>query len=401
MSAEQPSWNIDELTPEARRAAEDAAAAVGMPVEAWLNQLIKYVSAMELSGEQSREAMEAAVETKMAEAMTVERPAAESEAEVEDTSSREPEPEPEPAEPGSATDEEEPSLITEGTAPVQDPVGAEAEDGGESFMGLVPVDTVEFPANVLRPDGAEIQAAVAATQKTGSLEPLVVRRRPGSRDVYEVVTGADRLEAARKLRRDEVPVIVRTMDDEEAERAALVDRIKRRRMPPVEEARVLGRLSKEADLDDDALAALVHRPVREVRDALDLLKLPDAVLRLVERGELTIAHARALTRAADPEALADEVVARRLDIYQTEQLVLTAGGRPRFPAAEAERPAPAARESDEDAMETELLMRHLSALLGLKVTIVERSDMGVVAIQYANRDQLNRLISRLNTVSGV
>jgi len=45
-------------------------------------------------------------------------------------------------------------------------------------------------------------------------------------------------------------------------------------------------------------------------------------------------------------------------------------------------------------------VRHLSALLGLKVTIIERSDVGVVAIHYANRDQLNRLISRLNTVSG-
>jgi len=285
MSAEQPIWNIDELTPEARRAAEDAAAAAGMPVEAWLSQLIKYVSAMELSGEQSREAMEEAVKTKMAEALTVERPAPEAEAE----------PEPEPAEPVSAADEEEPSLLPEEAAPAPDLDEDSAEDGDETFMGLVPIDTVELPANALRPDSAEVQAAVAAAQKTGSLEPLVVRRRPGSRDAYEAITGADRLEAARRLRRDEVPVVVRAMGDEEAERAALVDRIKRRRMPPVEEARALGRLTEEAELDTDTLAALVHRPVREVQDALDLLKLPDAVLQMVERGELTIAHTRALT----------------------------------------------------------------------------------------------------------
>jgi len=370
-------------------------------VEAWLSQLIKYVSAMELSGEQSREAMEEAVKTKMAEALTVERPAPEAEAEPEHPPSREPEPEAEPSEPVSAADEEEPSLLPEEAAPAPDLDEDSAEDGDETFMGLVPIDTVELPANALRPDGAEVQAAVAAAQKTGSLEPLVVRRRPGSRDAYEAITGADRLEAARRLRRDEVPVVVRAMGDEEAERAALVDRIKRRRMPPVEEARALGRLTEEAELDADTLAALVHRPVREVQDALDLLKLPDAVLQMVERGELTIAHARALTRAADPEALAREAVARRLDIYQTEQLVLTAGGRPRFTTPDAERPAPAAPENDDDdEIETQLVVRHLSALLGLKVTIIERSDVGVVAIHYANRDQLNRLISRLNTVSG-
>lgn len=426
MTAEQRNWTVDELTPEARRAAEEAAEAAGMPVEVWLNQLIKYVSAMELSGEGGREAAESAVESKIAEAHAgiVQRAPAEeptpfptpegqrngwaetaqapAEPMFEPEAEPDAEPEPEPApEPEPEQEDGQPPLMPDDAEPMPGwDEGGKVDMEAETFMGLVPLDAVDLPPNALRPDTAEVQAAIAATQKTGSLEPLVVRRLPDAPDSYEVVTGADRLEAARKLRRDEVPVIVRAFTGEEAERAGLVDRVRRRRLGPIEEARALGRLAEEAELDTEALGALVHRPAEEVQEALNLLRLPDSVLDMVERGDLTVVHARTLTRAADPEALADEIVARKLDIYQTEQLVLTAGGRPRF--AQPARPQATSEPAheDEDVVETHLLERHLSALLGLKVSITERSDVGVLAIHYVSRDQLNRLISRLNSVSG-
>jgi ParB family chromosome partitioning protein len=318
---------------------------------------------------------------------------------------------------------------------------------------------------------SDVEAALDQWRRTSRMEPLIVRRRPNMPNEFEVVVGIERLHAARRAQLREIPVLVRDLDDSEALKAGLAARLKGRHVSALTEATIYLQLMTEASQSTEQVAALVGKPAGHVASMVRILNLPQSVRGMLERGEITVLHARALLNAHNPEAIARQVVAQRLDIYQTEQLVRssrqgadtirsqdvldeadidadeafaaedgsdlgegTAERQPSHeevterkeqpslpPAAMAEpeqerrqgrtagssattipfpeggRGREAGRESaEEDNASTELLERHLSQLLGLKVSISERDNMGIMAFHYTDRDQLSRVIARLN-----
>ena len=300
-------WSLDEIAPEARRAAERAAEAAGMPLEIWLNQLIKYVSAMELSGKGPARAR--AIDE------TIKRAAAEQ------------------ARMG--------------------PVDGPADGGPEAPMMLEAAPTeypTTLPAEVLEPNRfaeeqpgeRDIEQAIGEWRKSGALAPLVVRpdtRRPGH---YEIVNGMERWHAANRLHMRRIPVTVRELTDEEVLRATLIQKLALKSLPPLDEAQIYQRLMEETGLSVAALSDVIGRAPTHVATALQLLDLPQPVREMINNGELSVLHARTLLGAADPEPAAREVVKRRLDIYQTEQLVRASHGAltppPRRPPEKPEAP---------------------------------------------------------------
>ncbi len=339
MSPEGHLLSFDRLSPEARRAAERAADVAGMPLEDWLNQLIKYVSAMEFSGRATLA------------------------------------PPPPPAE----TEDRGNSAGAAAIEVTDDPVPETAPLAVLSPSGL---DTGAVP------DEERIQKTAEAW-KRGATEPIIVRRRAGEENAYEVVAGTEHYEAAKRLELEEVPVVVKDLSNEEALKVALVHELMREDLLPLREAEIYRRLMRHSSLSAEELAVSLGRPPAQVAATARLVDLPASVRDLLESGELTVLHARALVDAEDPEAAAREVVTRRLDIYQTEQLV-----RGTAPGAE---PNPAVAEAGPRGVtETQLLERHLSRLLGLKVSINQSNEVGVVAIHYAGHDELSDLISRLD-----
>lgn len=368
MTAPHASWSIDAITPEARLAAEAAAEAAGMPLETWLNQLIKYVSTMELKARAASEEARLAAEH--------DQPTA-------------------PA-PGAAAQPVRPTL----TRPAQS-MGAPPLAGGTATRQLPGMPPAAVALASLKPspldeheevNEREVEAALEHWRRTGMLEPVLVRpmRAAGAGpqdepEAYEIVAGIERWHAAKRVQMRDVPVIVHDMSDADVIQATLIRQIKRQTLAPLEEARAYRRLMTDVSMNTEDLARAVGKSPSHVATMLRLLDLPEAVLKMLESEQLTVMHARALLGARDPEASAREVVARRLDIYQTEQLVRATGNEP------PRRPA-----INDNVATTALMERQLSNELGLKVSITERHDVGVVSIHFVNREQLADIVMRLN-----
>lgn len=304
-------WSLDEIAPEARRAAERAAEAAGMPLEIWLNQLIKYVSAMELSGKGPARAR--AIDE------TIKRAAAE-QARIGPVN-------------GPADESDNTPMMLETEAPTEQPTTLAAEV-------LEPNRFAEE-----HPGERDIEQAIGEWRKSGALKPLVVRPDSRKAGYYEIVSGMERWHAASRLHMRRIPVTVQQLSDEEVLRATLIQKLNSKSLPPLDEAQIYQRLMEETGLSVAALSDVIGRSPTHVATALQLLDLPEPVREMINSGELSVLHARTLLGAADPEPAAREVVARRLDIYQTEQLVRASRGALTLSAARVEKAAAVAPEA--------------------------------------------------------
>jgi ParB family chromosome partitioning protein len=260
-------------------------------------------------------------------------------------------------------------------------------EGGRSGLQMLPVGSIEpHPGQPRRHFDEDALAELAASiASRGLIQPIVVR--PGANQRYQIVAGERRWRAAQKAHLHEVPVIVRDFDDTETLEVALVENIQRQDLNAIEEAEAYQRLIAEYGHTQEALGKLVHKSRSHVANLLRLLDLPERVRRMVATGELSMGHARALLGAADPEALAQDVVQRGLSVRETEKLVNA--GRPRTQRA-------GRMEYKGASADIEALERQLGDMLGLKVKITHRPDGGSVALGYSTLDQLDMICQRLS-----
>ena len=182
----------------------------------------------------------------------------------------------------------------------------------------------------------------------------------------------------------EVPVIVRALADSEVLEIALVENLQREDLSPLEEAEAYSRLIAEFGRTQASLAEAVGKSRSHVANTLRLLSLPASVRRRLEDGVLSAGHARALLAAGDPEALAQEVMRRGLNVRATERLVQRRAG--------IQRPRRRIRDADTLALERELGTR-----LGLRVTLERKQRGGALTVHYASLDQLDRVLGLLRS----
>jgi ParB family chromosome partitioning protein len=232
-------------------------------------------------------------------------------------------------------------------------------------------------------DTAGIEALAQSIREKGVLQPLLVRRHPGLADAFEIVAGERRWRAAQLAQLHEVPVVLREIDDREALEIALVENLQRQDLSALEEATAYQRLLDEFTHTQEAVAQAVGKSRSHVANTLRLLDLPAAVKQLLEEGQLSAGHARALLGASDPQGLAQEVVRRGLNVRQVERLAKRSRAKP------SQRTAPS-KDADTRAVE-----RDLSMALGLAVSISPAGTGGTLGIRYQTLDQLEDLIHRL------
>jgi ParB family transcriptional regulator, chromosome partitioning protein len=230
---------------------------------------------------------------------------------------------------------------------------------------------------------AELDALAQSIREKGVLQPLLVR--PVSEDdaVFELVAGERRWRAAQRVGLHEVPVIVRALTDSDALEIALVENLQRENLSPLEEAEAYSRLTAEFGRTQASLAEAVGKSRSHVANTMRLLSLPAPVRNRLDEGELSAGHARALLAAADPAALADEVVRRGLNVRATERLVQH---RAQLPQSRRLR----VRDADTPALE-----RDLGAHLGLRVTVEPKARGGALTLHYTSLDQLDRVLRLL------
>src|SRR6266446_10349516 len=168
---------------------------------------------------------------------------------------------------------------------------------------------------------AELDALAQSIREKGVLQPLLVRPLAAEEADFELVAGERRWRAAQRVGVHEVPVIIRRITDTEALEIALVENLQREDLSPLEEAEAYSRLMGEFGRTQASLADAVGKSRSHVANTMRLLSLPAPVRRQLDEGELSAGHARALLAAADPAALAAEVVRRGLNVRATERLV--------------------------------------------------------------------------------
>lgn len=238
-------------------------------------------------------------------------------------------------------------------------------------------------------DNEKLDELAQSIREHGLLEPLVVRRTPGS-DKLELVAGERRWRALQRAGLREALVVVKDVSAKNAFELALIENVQREDLNAIELAEAYERLLREHGYTQEALAERLGKDRTTIANALRLLKLPPRVRAKVVTGDLTEGHARALLGAAESaaiEQLATRVLEARLSVRATEALVRTTARRKSPDGPERAQPGKSAGVRD--------LEQRLTRALGTRVEVRDRGNKGEIAIPYANLDALDRLLDQL------
>jgi ParB family transcriptional regulator, chromosome partitioning protein len=231
---------------------------------------------------------------------------------------------------------------------------------------------------------AELASSIAAS---GVVQPIVVRKA-GER--FMLVTGERRWIASKKAGKETIPAIVREISDVQAMEMTIVENLQRADLNPMEQARAFQRLSHEFKMTQEQMATRTGKDRASVGNFLRLLKLPEPVQQLVESGQLTFGHARALLALESPEAItaaAQKVLALHLSVRSTENYVQGLLN-PEIRQKDA-KPAAALDPNVKEAQD------QLRRSLGLKVTIEDKKGKGKVIIEYSGVEDFDSILTAL------
>ena len=239
-------------------------------------------------------------------------------------------------------------------------------------------------------DDAKLEELASSIRSQGVIQPILARQLPGGN--YEIVAGERRWRASKLAGLDEVPVVVRELEDRTVIAMALIENIQREDLNPLEEAEALQRLISEFALTHAEAAQAVGRSRAAVSNLLRLLELPIAIRVLLESRRLEMGHARALLTLAPELAskLAQEAADEGWSVREVERRAQAfAAGK--VPSNRPQAAAKTAPQADIASLETEL-----SESLGAKVAITHgRGGKGKLIIHYSDLDTLDGVLERL------
>lgn len=235
-------------------------------------------------------------------------------------------------------------------------------------------------------DEESLQELADSITEHGIIQPLTVRKL--SSGYYQIIAGERRWRAARLAGLQEVPVIVMEADDRKAAELAMIENLQREDLNPMEEAAGFQALIQTYHMTQEEAAQRVGKSRSAVANALRLLGLTPAVRQLVESGELSAGHARALLPlpASLQEKAAEAVVAGGLSVRQTEALAK------RLSAEDAPPPPPPVETGPDYTAEAQ---KDLASRLGRGVRIVSGRKKGRIELEYYGVDDLNDLLEAL------
>lgn len=231
-----------------------------------------------------------------------------------------------------------------------------------------------------------IAALADSIREYGVLQPILVR--PLGTGMYQIVAGERRWRAARMLGLDEVPVNIKELSDLEAMQIAIVENLQRENLNPLEEASGYSELIEKFGMTQEKVAKLVGRSRSAVANAVRLLTLPESVQKMVESGDLSAGHARALLAFDDEELLiatAQKAAGGGLTVRQVEKIAQKSTEEtPEKPASDTK--------IDNYFKEMEI---SLNETLGRKVKVDYGKNKGALILEFYDKDDLAELASKL------
>jgi len=279
---------------------------------------------------------------------------------------------------------------------------AEESADGEDNGGLRPVPGARFAyidphqvvPNPRQPrqvfESEALAELVGSIKEIGVLQPIVVRPNPHG-EGYELIMGERRLRATREAGLTEIPAIVRSTDDVDLLRDALVENLHRSQLNPLEEAAAYQQLLDDFGITHEQLADRISRSRPQITNTLRLLKLPPPVQKRVAAGVLSAGHARALLTLDSPQAmeqLATKIVAEGMSVRATEEAV-TLGVKVKTQKAGSVRPGGRTAALDD-------LSARLGDHLDTRVKVQLGSAKGKITVEFATVEDLNRIAKIIN-----
>ena len=262
----------------------------------------------------------------------------------------------------------------------------------EGTLKLIPI--AQIAPNPYQPrtefDPEELIELQESLNASGLLQPITVRRRPGKTG-FELIAGERRLRAATTLGWKEIPAIIREIDNQTILTLALVENLQRADLDPIEEGEGYYTLSHEFGLTQQQIAETVGKDRTTIANMLRVLQLPATVRKLLQKGKLSLGHAKVLLGLEEPErivTLANETVRDGLTVRELENRIrqFTAGRSTKRPG----RP----RSADQQPAEARLIQDRLRRFLQTDVALnVGANNRGTVILHFYSPDDLERLLS--------
>ena len=264
-----------------------------------------------------------------------------------------------------------------------EPVSSSVNLENQALEKLVPVEKIYPNPNQPRKSFQEeklIELANSIKTK-GVVQPLIVRKKKGTKESFEIVAGERRWRAAQRAQIHELPVIVKEFTDIEVLEIAIIENVQRADLNPIEEALGYKNLMDNFDHTQEGLSKEIGKSRSHIANLLRLLNLPTAVQELLISGQLTAGHARALVTCDNPLALAKQIISLGLSVRDAERLAKNVGQK-KVNNKTKNKPA-----------DTMLLEADLSAALKMKVSInhEEGKEKGLISISYKSLDELDRI----------
>jgi len=230
-----------------------------------------------------------------------------------------------------------------------------------------------------------LQELTNSIKEQGVIQPIVVRPDKSSKNKYEIIAGERRWLASQSAGLHEVPVVILEVDDVKSLEFSIIENVQRQDLNPIEEARGYQKLVDDYNYDHDKLAKFIGKSRSYIANVIRLLSLPDEVLVMVEKGDLSSGHARALVGLNSSINVAKKIIQKKLSVRQAETLVRSFKNKK----------VNLLHKKDSNILE---LQKVLEEKTGLSVSINnKKNNSGTISFEYKDLQQLDTIIKAIKS----
>lgn len=270
-----------------------------------------------------------------------------------------------------------------------------SDETGE--LSTVPISKIEPRIEQPREyfDEEALQTLADSIKRYGLIQPITVRKIESG--FYQIIAGERRWRASKLAGISEVPVRIIEADDKTTAELALVENLQREDLNPVEEAKGYKSLIDEFGLTQEDVATSVGKSRPAIANSMRLLNLSEKVLSLVEKGDLSAGHARAIVSVSDADrqlAIANEIISKNLSVRKAEQL--SAKYQKEIENGAIENSFDSSKSISIDYAKE--ISEELSKILGRKVNLIEGKKTGKIEIEFYDDNDREILISKLKKI---
>ena len=236
-------------------------------------------------------------------------------------------------------------------------------------------------------DEEKIKILSESIKNYGVLQPIVLK--PDDKGKYMIIAGERRYRASKLARKSDIPAVIKDIPMKDIMEIALIENLQREELNPIEEALAYRSLIKNYEVTQEEISEAVGKSRPHITNTLRLLNLPQKIMDMIDQGQITAGHGKALLRVNDENLqleLANKVIAEELSVRATESLAK------KICEDNIKEVPKKSKEKDVFIVDVEEKLRNI---FGTKVNISKGKKKGKIEIEYYNEDDLNNIVSIL------